>query len=145
VRVEVTVTDQAGVKPPVSRTLSVTVADGENAQVRSNLEAPSGDRPTGFQLDAQPRIVSRPAEGGRRDVAGAGSADEARIRLGLILDYNSTDSVTAAGGSSATARSSIRVRQEVILESGKPLVIAQPADAVSDRKVTVEVKATILR
>jgi hypothetical protein len=33
----------------------------------------------------------------------------------------------------------------VLLESGKPLVITQAADPVSDRKVTVEVKATVLR
>ena len=33
----------------------------------------------------------------------------------------------------------------VVLDSGKPLVITQAADPVSDRKVTVEVKATLLR
>jgi hypothetical protein len=33
----------------------------------------------------------------------------------------------------------------LILESGKSLVVSQAADPVSDRQVTVEVKATILR
>ena len=33
----------------------------------------------------------------------------------------------------------------MILESGKPLVVAQPADPVGDRQVTIEVRATILR
>jgi hypothetical protein len=33
----------------------------------------------------------------------------------------------------------------VILQNGKPLIISQSADPVSDRKVVVEVKATILK
>ena len=39
----------------------------------------------------------------------------------------------------------IRDAVTMILESGKPLIVAQSADPVSDRQVTVEVKATILR
>jgi uncharacterized protein YlzI (FlbEa/FlbD family) len=33
----------------------------------------------------------------------------------------------------------------VLLENGKSLLVTQSADPVSDRKVTVEVKATIVR
>ena len=33
----------------------------------------------------------------------------------------------------------------LILENGKTMVVAQSADPVGDRQVTVEVKATILR
>jgi hypothetical protein len=33
----------------------------------------------------------------------------------------------------------------VILESGKPMVVSQAADPTSDRKITVEVTATILK
>ena len=32
-----------------------------------------------------------------------------------------------------------------MLQSGKPLVVSQAADPVSDRKVIVEVKATVLK
>jgi hypothetical protein len=39
----------------------------------------------------------------------------------------------------------INQSQTVILQSGKPLIVAQAADPVSDRKVIVEVKATILK
>jgi hypothetical protein len=31
-----------------------------------------------------------------------------------------------------------------LLENGKPLLVTQSADPISDRKVTVEVKATIV-
>jgi hypothetical protein len=33
----------------------------------------------------------------------------------------------------------------VILQNGKPLVVSQAADPTTDRKMTVEVKATILK
>jgi hypothetical protein len=33
----------------------------------------------------------------------------------------------------------------IIVDDGKPLVVAQSADPVSDRKVTIEVRATILK
>jgi hypothetical protein len=40
---------------------------------------------------------------------------------------------------------SINERLGLILESGKPLIVSQAADPTSDRKITVEVTATILR
>ena len=40
---------------------------------------------------------------------------------------------------------SINERLTLILESGKPLVISQAADPASDRKITVEITATILK
>jgi hypothetical protein len=33
----------------------------------------------------------------------------------------------------------------VVLHSGKPLIVAQAADPITDRKMTVEVVATILK
>jgi hypothetical protein len=41
--------------------------------------------------------------------------------------------------------SQINERMAVIVQDGKPLVISQAADAGSDRKVTVELKATVLK
>ncbi len=39
----------------------------------------------------------------------------------------------------------IQENLSVNLDDGKPLVVAQSADPVSDRQVTVEVRATILK
>jgi hypothetical protein len=41
--------------------------------------------------------------------------------------------------------SGINQSQTVILQSGKALVVSQAADPVSDRKVVIEVKATVLK
>ena len=40
---------------------------------------------------------------------------------------------------------SLNERLGLILESGKPVVVSQAADPTSDRKITVEVTATILK
>jgi hypothetical protein len=39
----------------------------------------------------------------------------------------------------------INQSQTVVLQSGKALVVSQAADPISDRKVIVEVKATVLK
>jgi len=126
VRVEVTVSDQVGTGTPVAKTLSVTVADGDTSSVRYSGEVPtpgSGLQPAAFSLDAWPRIL-----------------DGGRLRLQIGVDYNVVDASSERG-----PKNQVRFRQEVILESGRPLVISQSSDPMSDRKVTVEVKATIMK
>jgi hypothetical protein len=41
--------------------------------------------------------------------------------------------------------SGVNQSQTVILQSGKPLIVSQAADPISDRKVVIEVKATVLK
>jgi hypothetical protein len=41
--------------------------------------------------------------------------------------------------------SQLNERLTLVLESGKPMVVSQAADPMSDRKITVEVTATILK
>ena len=41
--------------------------------------------------------------------------------------------------------SSLNQRVVIILEPGKPLLLSQAADPMSDRKITVEIRATILK
>jgi hypothetical protein len=78
---------------------------------------------------------------------------EGKIRLGLRLQYDLVPSVAASGRTTANdersdrsqQRSSITESLTLVLESGKSIVATQSADPVSDRQVTLEVKATILR
>jgi glucose/arabinose dehydrogenase len=60
-----------------------------------------------------------------------------RIRLMLSLEYTPQD----------TDRPSMAISETVaaLLEDGKPLIVSQSADPSSDRKVRVELKATIVR
>jgi hypothetical protein len=63
----------------------------------------------------------------------------------LGLEYQPT---TPSGGNASQAvegMSNLNERISVILESGKPLTISQAADPTSDRRISVELKATILK
>jgi hypothetical protein len=65
-----------------------------------------------------------------------------RTALNLGLEYlpKSPAATELEPGSS-----SLNERIFVLLDSGKPVVISQAADPVSDRKITVEVTATIIK
>ena len=92
---------------------------------------PTGAVPPGsapFNVDAWPVILA-----------------DGKVHVRLTVEY---DVVPPPGPSQDTVRllgTSIRDSLTLILESGKPMVAVQSTDPVSDRKVSVEVKATILR
>jgi hypothetical protein len=132
VRVEVTVTDQRPGAAAVTKTVSIVTGDGLNGSVRSQTgynssgNAPGGNAP--FNVDTWPVILA-----------------DGKIHTRLIVQY---DVVPPPGPGQDGVRlfgTSIRESVALILESGKPMVAVQSTDPVSDRKVSVEVKATVLK
>jgi hypothetical protein len=147
VKMDITITDQAGTAKPIVKTISVIVADRANNQIRSQVvtpvatrrRIPARDSRTGEEIvDPQWRTEELPLNIDLR----AELIDATRVRMRLVLNYRTVTESTTLDGQ--PARSSV-VTEEVstILESGKPTMISQSADAATDRKVTVEVKATI--
>jgi hypothetical protein len=67
-----------------------------------------------------------------------------RVNLQSALPAASSQGADMPGAGSLRT-TSIHENLAMILESGKPLVVAQSADPVGDRQVTIEVRATILR
>src|SRR5207244_9092580 len=67
-----------------------------------------------------------------------------RVNLQYDLPGSVTGNPTEAGGG-MLRRTQIRENLAVILENGKSITVAQSADPVGDRQVTIDVKATILR
>jgi hypothetical protein len=65
-----------------------------------------------------------------------------KMKVLLTLEYRP---VAAETDTERSTTPSINESLTVVLEDGKPLVISQTADPSTDRKVKVEVKATILR
>ena len=59
-----------------------------------------------------------------------------------ILNYETVRTVADGGGG---VRSVVTVDQTMMLSNGKPTTVSQSADAATDRKVSVELKATILQ
>lgn len=139
VRVDVTVTDQRPGAAVLTKTVSVMTGDGLNGSVRSQTSyqaAGAGPASAPFNVDTLPVILA-----------------DGKINLRLIVQYDVVPPPVPGtscqpGAPCDTVRlmgTSIRDSVSLILETGKPLVAVQSSDPVSDRKVSVEVKATILR
>lgn len=128
VQVEVSLTDQMGNQPPEKKTVSMIVSNRYWGKVRSSATVmPPGESPYSVQLnvDARPTV-----------------SKEGPIQLELTLEY----APIRTGADPKDKRpTGINQSQTVVLQSGKPLMVAQSADPVSDRKVIVEVKATVLK
>lgn len=157
VRIELTITDQTGTAPAAKKTVLMTVADEERGSIRSSAQISRGGpvMTVPLSVDATPTVLS-----------------DNRIRLRLSLDYDVAGALGAGPlgpgapgmvpgvpggipggvgsdpeGKARDERWSSQVRQSigVVLASGVPLVVAQSADPHSDRRVMLEVKATILK
>jgi hypothetical protein len=127
-RLEFTVTDQIGSAPPVKKTITMNVADGESGRIRTNADVYRKNSPVTvvpLSVDAYPTI-----EGGK-------------IRLRASLEYQllspPPEPELPAG------KTSIAQGVTSILSDGVSTVLSQSADPLTDRKVTLEVKATIIK
>ena len=91
---------------------------------------PIGDAPIGVDLnvDARPFV-----------------SVDGPIQLELTLNYTPPGGPAQDKETPSSAPTGINQSQTVVLQSGKPLIVSQAADPVSDRKVVVEVKATVLK
>jgi hypothetical protein len=118
IRVEVTISDAIGSTSPQKKTISMTIADRRMGRIRSVRSAAAI-----LNVDATPTI----AEGNR-------------VHLQLTLEY-----VPEHTGEAPPRIATINEMISVVLENGKPMTISQAADPSSDRRVTVEVNATILK
>jgi len=139
IKVDVTISEQTGTSAPSRKTVTVVSGEGTAGSVRA--QATFGGISNPLNVDVNPSV----------------SAD-GKIRLGLTLQYAvpappPVADASGRGGDAQTVRSALgnlnstEIRQSlrVILENGKPLVVSQSADPVGDRKVSLEVTATILK
>ena len=121
VRIDVTLSDSKG----PTKTLTMTVADGENGMNRTTSVLPVGQAggDYSFNADAGPTVIGN------------------KIRLRLTADaVVPVDTEKSTGG-----RLGLRQSQTLILNDGASVEIARAADPVSDRAFTLSVKATIQR
>jgi hypothetical protein len=138
VRIELTILDQSGPGEPSKKLVTMHVADRSSASIRTSgrVLTKEGWRDVTINVDARPMVLR---------------GKEGSVQIDLGLEYRPISSATAPGSSpgsqadaSASQTGSIE-RISTILESGKPLLISQAADPSSDRRISVEMKATILK
>jgi hypothetical protein len=135
VLVDVVISDRGPDGPENRRVISATAADGERASVRNSArvreEQTGSYANTGLSLDIRPVL-----------------ADNNRVRLDVGLEFELLDATRGTGDQaerSSAAFGNVRLTQNVVLESGKPLVISQSTAPGTQRTVSVEVKATVLK
>ena len=132
VRLDVTITDQRASGQPTSKTVSLVLADRANGRIRTaaDVRVPTGHgnsqmRSVVLNVDAHPEFTR-----------------DGRVRAQVTLEYRP---VAADAPSEDQALTTISESFAVILEDGKPLMVSQSADQSTDRRVRVELKATILK
>jgi hypothetical protein len=140
IKIEVNITDQIGSGPAARKVVSMIVGDRQNTSIRSSASVPvkmsaGPGQPVSFtyrnvtiNVDARPAIIYR---------------EPSKILVTFGLEYFPKPSGGAEEMEPGMA--SINERLGLIFESGKPVIVSQAADPTSDRKITVEVTATILR
>jgi len=108
--------------------MALVLADRTNGMVRSESQLRSaGSVP--LHIDAEAALVEK---------------DRVLVQIGL--EYNVPGAGRDVGQEPPETRySQVRESIRAILQDGKPLVVSESADPITDRKVKVEVKATILR
>jgi hypothetical protein len=130
IKVDVTISDQpSGGAPALKKTVSVVTGDAMNGLIRTNAWYENVSNPVPLNVDAEPEILA-----------------DGKIRVRVNVQYD-LPAFTRGGDAPAPAlrRTELRENLSLILESGKPIIATQSADPVSDRQVTIEVKATILK
>ena len=131
VQIELTLTDQLGSQTPEKKIVSMIASSQNWGKIRSAGQVyPAGEPPYVVELnvDARPWV-----------------SVEGPIQLELTFNYAPLKSGGEQKEGNKQRPSGINQSQTVILQSGKPLIVSQAADPISDRKVVVEVKATVLK
>lgn len=134
VKLDLTITDQLGAGEPAKKTMSLIVADRAGGSIRSSGNSVRAV----LNVDATPQIMPN-----------------GNIRVQLGLEYNPRQSMSVQSAKMASGEtvqlppepggSSLNQRVAIVLEPGKPLVLSQAADPISDRRISVEIRATVLK
>jgi hypothetical protein len=135
VRIEMTITDQTGPGEPARKMVTMVVADRHNGSIRTSgfVDTPRGRRDVVINADARPAVLK-----------------DGLIQLDLGLQYQPTGSAPVppspgAGPVPDPAQTGLNERISTIMENGRSMLISQASDPASDRRISLDVKATIVK
>lgn len=117
IQIDIVLTTDGGNQPPTRKTVTLTLADKQEGSVRSM------DRGAGPQAGGSLNVDARPVMQANGQVL---------TRIGL--EFSGTEDVPF-----------VQVRAQPLLESGRALRISRAVSPRTDRSVTVEVTATVLK
>jgi hypothetical protein len=136
IKLDVTITDQSGAARPITKNVSLIVADRADGSIRSETRVPFARKNgpvTAWEWETLPLNVT----------VWPTIVSDGHVRVKLSLNYRTAGAASAESGDAPRSTAVITKELTAVLSDGKPLVISTSADAATDRKVTVEVKATI--
>jgi hypothetical protein len=125
IRVDVTVIDEGG-SQPLRKTVSVTSVDGLRASSRS--VSGFGGTETNLHVDATPTLDRN-----------------GKIQVRVAVFYRPNPFASPGGEGNRPNAASVNFDFPIVLDDGKRVVASQTTDPTSDRRVTIEVMATILK
>jgi hypothetical protein len=132
IRIDGTVIESRGDKVVDKKIISVTCVDGRGAFVRSSQQVPFRVKGSeGFSYRDQPLNMD----------ADVTLRDDGRVLARITVEYRTVSTSESGDAIDGGIRQSV----SVVLKPGVPLMVAQSADAVGDRRVSLEVTATVLR
>lgn len=131
VKIELTITDQRGNGPAERKQVLMIAADGHWGKIRTHASTRPSDPTAGPFVPVTLNVDARPF----MTVGG-------QIQLDLTVAYNPLDESNKTG---LVRPTELNQSMTIVLQSGKPLVISQAADPIADRKMIVEVVATVLK
>lgn len=125
IQVDVTITEHIGKAQPTIKTVSAVALNESGTRIRS------GTHRIELNVDVSPKLRA-----------------QGQIVLGLTVQYSPRGGTGVEGGGAGDERGiipSLNQSLTILLQDGKPLIVSQSADPSGDRRVTLEVKATVLR
>jgi hypothetical protein len=144
VKLDLTITDTY-TGPPVKKTVSLLILNGSNGMIRTANRLASGSN-VGLNIDAAAIIH----QGGLITVRVTFEYTPAQTSAGVRpTNPEQADALRAQqverGLSPTSQPAELHESINVILQDGKPMLVSQSADPTTDRKVTVELMATVLK
>ncbi len=131
IRLEITITDTFGAAPQ-KKTVAMTIMSGQTGMIRTENTVFGNRARVRLNVDA---MATAYASG--------------LISTRLTVTYVPAPRVSPASPEAASAMDSVPGSLEetvtVVLADGKPLLLTESADPATDRKVTLEATATILK
>jgi hypothetical protein len=120
VQIEVTISDQIATSAPEKRVVAMIVADRAFGRIRSNASQGLAV----LNIDARAELL-----------------ENDRIVVELTVEYNPAP----PEGAPLKRPAALNEMLTVILQNGKPLLVSQAADPLTDRRMTVEVRASVVK
>ena len=149
IKIEVSITDQTGNNPAAKKVVTMIAGDRQSTNVRSSASVPVKQtvfKPAGTGTTASETVSSYSYRNVTINVDARPiilAKEPTKISVSFGLEYMPKNAGTQE--EMEPGMTSWSERLSLILESGKPMIVSQAADPTSDRKITVEVTATILK